>query len=461
MRADGTRTESFHHVFTQSLPALLILLIQAGSSPTFLRRSVIHGGPSVDTIFQTHMLSLLYAEHERRLSGHRPIPTSTAESSAMATAGAVAAGLPGMAMSMGSMFGGAPGSNGAGQKVSGIDPGVNAVAHITLPRDGVCFHELALQHRKSSSYYDDNHSYCLCHLTTCLECFSNHARIRRGPITKLPHELSKIPHLVDGFAGEVETLDEALVRTQGPLDQPEPKDPKTFRPDKTKQKQAPLFPHPQMTDVLAVEEHMRWRLREMGAPDAGTEARYSAPLSAAGMGMGLGPAADGTEDDWAEDEPAKPNGGKPKHKAAKGKAKLKGKLAGPPNGMKALAKKNAPKDEEPVKSSLPDGWLKEPTGARNMALVLTFRHFVKVSCTRLTLSNTTAPPPHCPSCLPFLLHCLPSRCGGTRRRSPSRPLSSPSGTKPASAQNNQPFRRQALAGVHGQMGRRAWCARED
>lgn len=333
----------------------------------------------MDTIFQTHMLSLLYAEHDRRLAGQRPMPTSTAESSAMATAGAVAAGLPGMAMSMGSMFGGAPGSAGAnGAKVSGIDPGANAVAHITLPRDGVCFHDLAHQHRKSGTHGDDNHSYCLCQLTTCLDCFKAHAKSRKGPITKLPHELSKIPHLVNAFGGEIETLDEALNRTQGPLDTPVAKDPKTFRPDKNRQRAVPLFPHPQMTDVLAVEEHMRWRLREMGAPDAGTEARYSAPLSAvavaAGMGMGL---PDGQEDDWQEDD-HKPNGVKPRPKA-KGKAKLKGKIAGPPNGIKALAKKNGgSKDDEPVKSSLPAGWLKEPTGARNMALVLTFRHFVKV-----------------------------------------------------------------------------------
>ena len=77
-----SRTEAFHYLFTRTLPTLIIHLILTGATPQFLRRSIVHGGWPLDTLFQTQMLDLLYTELELRLSGARPPePTTTKPSS--------------------------------------------------------------------------------------------------------------------------------------------------------------------------------------------------------------------------------------------------------------------------------------------------------------------------------------------------------------------------------------------
>jgi hypothetical protein len=62
------RVEAFHYTYTVSLPALIIGFIQCGSTPTFLRRNIIHGGSSIDALLAHNFRILLREEHERRMS---------------------------------------------------------------------------------------------------------------------------------------------------------------------------------------------------------------------------------------------------------------------------------------------------------------------------------------------------------------------------------------------------------
>ena len=278
--ANLCRVEAFHSVFIHDVPSLLIQLILLNSSPQFLRKSIVHGGASVDKLFQTQMLKLLFAEIERRLSGHR-----------ISEAGP-------------------------------SNPPPNSPAPPTLPRDGVCFDALAVLHGLPRD--DDDHGMCLCQLTACMGCFHTSAVSRRGPYCLLPYELTDTPHVVDGFAGKHETEAQATKRINalkglgGPslIPQNLPEDKGFVRHAKhvngdTAAKPPVLFQHPQMTDVLAVEEHVRWRLKEMGATDSAVETRYGPskndPLALEGIDL---PETDSKTDDGKSTTSGGTTGGK-------------------------------------------------------------------------------------------------------------------------------------------------------
>jgi hypothetical protein len=233
VESDARRTESFHYLFTRTLPTLIIHLILTGATPQFLRRSIVHGGWHLDTLFQTQMLDLLYTELELRLSGARPPEPTTTKPS-----GPSAASIPGL-------NGPAP--------VQPINP---------IPtRDGICFHNVAYEH----GYHleDDDHGACLCQLTSCLRCFEISAMGRKGPTSLLPYEL-RDTITAEGWSGRIEAPDQARIRTEGlrptimreqPIPagkgfvrNPRPKANTGLRNDPYKNG-PPLFPHPQMTDV--------------------------------------------------------------------------------------------------------------------------------------------------------------------------------------------------------------------
>ncbi|ORX33840.1 hypothetical protein BD324DRAFT_610472 [Kockovaella imperatae] len=338
--------EAFHSVFVHDVPSLLIQLIILQSSPQFLRKQIVHGGSAVDKLFQTQMLKLLFAEIERRLSGHRiseagpstPSPTSPAQP------------FPSL-----------------------------------LPRDGVCFDSLAALHGTPKE--NDDHGMCLCQLTTCTGCFHTSGLSRRGPHCLLPFELTDTPHVTQGFAGKFETEAQATKRIEdlkgpsGPALKPQnlPQDVGFVRHSRnrangdTPLKPPILFQHPQMTDVLAVEEHIRWRLKEMGATDPAVETRYGPSKNdpAALEGIDL-PETDGKTDDGDKSTASAETGAKKMRvvKVQRGKGKVRRVVDGP----------NKTKDEEKDKARcfLPSTWTDETAQARNTAIVLTFRHFVKL-----------------------------------------------------------------------------------
>jgi len=131
----------------------------------------------------------------------------------------------------------------------------------------------------------------------------------------------------------------------------------------------PLFPHPQMTDVLAVEEHLRWRLKEMGASDPAVESRYgpctNSPAALEGVELPEDTSEDGTD--------AGAKGGKGAGKLVK-VTRGKGKVRRVVNGT---AGKKDGKDKGKI-CYLPKEWVESDPQARNMAIILTFRHFVKL-----------------------------------------------------------------------------------
>ena len=332
------RIEAFHHLFTHALPNLLIHLILTGASPTFLRRQVVHGGSKLDHIFQIQMLSLLYSELELRLSGARPPESSSSK-------------LPS----------------------SPLTP----TAMSTPPRDGVCFNNLAQTHGHSVTTEDDDHGACLCQLTACLGCFHNSARTRRGPVGPLPFSLIGTP-VANGWTGEVESEARALAKRDAlrlivaqPSALPEGKgfvkNPRAIVNGHTNSKSLPLFPHPQMTDVLAVEEHLRWRLKEMGASDPAVESRYGQCTNAAAALEGIE-----LSEDISEDGSVKAGKEGRMITLTRGKGKVRRLVNG--NGKRG----GDGKDKGRV-CFLPKEWAEEDPGVRNMAVVLTFRHFIMVS----------------------------------------------------------------------------------
>ncbi|KAK4689754.1 hypothetical protein P7C73_g338, partial [Tremellales sp. Uapishka_1] len=351
-------TEAFHHLFTHTLPTLLIHLILTGSSPNFLRRQIVHGGANLDNLFKRQMLDLLYQELELRLSGARPRGESRSESSAMGMASAAAAAASGL---LGGGFGGPPPA--AGTTTS-------------LPRDGVCFHNLAVQHARPAT--DDDHAACLCQLTSCPMDFQHAAINRKGPVSLLPFELADTS-VAEGWCGSIES--ESLARArQNPLKTassfPRPipegrgfvKNPKPGSGNKT----PPLFPHPQMTDVLAVEEHLRWRLKEMGAADPAVESRYGPSTNS--------PAAlEGVDLPDVEDTQSNTSGNGNTKEAKIVKVRGKGKL-------RRVVERNPGKNGKDAKDTkekgricyLPKEWAEAEPPIRNMAIVLTYRHFVKL-----------------------------------------------------------------------------------
>lgn len=325
------RTEAFHYIFTHTLSNLLIHLILSGTSPQFLRRKVVHGGPALDHMFQAQMLERLYQELEDRLSGMRISDLASKP----------------------------------------LQPNAPPVS---WPRDGVCFHSLTYQH--GLNLEDDDHGTCLCQLTQCLECFGEYAQRRRGPVGLLPYKWAK-EDVVHGWSGGIETLGQARARADGMrpvkgqrLDLPEGKgfvqNPKT-RVNGHEPLPPPMFPHPQMTDILAVEEHIRWRLKEMGASDPAVEARYGPSTNSPAAMEGI---EIPNKDDEASDE------GSVKPSKAVKVTRTKGKVRRVVNGGK--------KDQDKKTCYLPPEWTEADAAERNTAIVLTFRHFVKVSPCRLT-----------------------------------------------------------------------------
>ena len=256
-----------------------------------------------------------------------------------------------------------------------------------LPRDGVCFHSLATRHGLPSD--DDDHGMCMCQLSTCLGCFHSAASSRKGPHSVLPHSLAENPLVADGFAGQMETDSQARVREQHDF---EPKIyPHVNLPSsvpwvrrsipkalKRPPRRPALFPHPQMTDVLAVEEHLRWRLKEMGAKDPAVETRYGPstndPAALEGVSLPDQEVSDDGSVKGANGDAKKANGKMVKV------TKTKGKVRRVANGTMPK-KKDAEKDKDGKTKTvcyLPKEWMDEEPTARNTALVLTFRHFVKV-----------------------------------------------------------------------------------
>ncbi|KAK8869538.1 hypothetical protein IAR55_000104 [Kwoniella newhampshirensis] len=350
--------EAFHHLFTHTLPNLIIHLIMTGSTPTFLRRKIVYGGQSLDHLFQSQMLHLLYDELELRLTGGRP----HAE----------------------------PGPSNAASRMSPLPlPTPVPATPTSLFRDGVCFHNLAYHHGIPEE--EDDHGPCLCQLTTCMTCFHQAALSRRGPVSLLPYELLG-SSVAQGWLGTVESESQARTRQEslrrkagskaslpegkGFVHNPKPRS-LTSDDERSSPKPTMIFPHPQMTDVLAVEEHLRWRLKEMGASDPAVESRYgpSTNSPAALDGIDL---PDELSDDGSSTKSGGTGGkGGKMLKVAKGRGKLRRMIVNA-NGTVPKNGKGGSKDGKKAVTYLPKEWINEEPSQRNTAIVLTFRHFVKL-----------------------------------------------------------------------------------
>ncbi|WWC60847.1 uncharacterized protein I303_103423 [Kwoniella dejecticola CBS 10117] len=371
--------EAFHHLFTHTLPNLIIHLIMTGSTPNFLRRKIVYGGQQLDHLFQSQMLHLLYEELEKRLSGLRPHSNAEAGPSTLDKLSTLALPTPPSA-------GGAPSAN-----------------QNSLYRDGVCFH--GLSHNHGIPEEEDDHGPCLCQLTTCLNCFRNSARQRKGPTSLLPYEL-KSTRVANGWLGGIESEEQSKLRQdslkrkatnsinlpsgKGFIQNSKSPNSPTLNSSKKVERGPQIFPHPQMTDVLAVEEHLRWRLKELGARDPAVETRYGPstnhPIALDGIDL---PAFSQSEDGISEDgsvksavppskAPVPPTTGN-KIKVAKGRGGKLRKMIINPNGTVPKSKENSSmKDGKKAVVYLPKEWTEEEAAQRNTAIVLTFRHFVKL-----------------------------------------------------------------------------------
>lgn len=306
-----------------------------------MRKRIVHGGPELDRIFMSDMLDHLYAELERRLSGRLDVGVR----------GEVADAAPLI------------GAGGLGAQPPAVPPG--------LPRDGVCTYDLGPSHGRPLE--EDEHAACLCQLTTCLSCLSEAALKRKTPVGLLPYELRDSPMAIR-WQGRIETQAQARSRAcpEPPERNPPAPLPKgvgfqrvTRSPTSNPASRPQIFPHPQMTDVLAVEEHLRWRLKEMGAVDPAVEARYGPSTNAPAALEGLESALKPLDEEGKSDANGK-NGRK--MTTGRSKARFNKSVKAPPKA-KTPAKK----------VYLPAEWAEMDPNVRNMAVVLTFRHFVKVS----------------------------------------------------------------------------------
>jgi len=318
-----------------------------GTTPSQLRRQILQVGPMLDQIIQDQFLFLLHQELEARLAGARPAYSDS------------------MPKQLPILLPHAP------------PPQISDV--------GVCFHNLLYMHDPQMD--EDDHGLCLCHLTTCLSCFSSAAKARKGAYSLLPYSMSRSP-VARGWSGGFESEAQANARV-GSL-RPKPsvaiplppgrgfvKNPKSEDPPSASIRPPPLFPHPQMTDVLAVEEHLRWRLKEMGASDPAVEARYGPCTNSPAALDGIEPRDEGSEDGDANGQ----LNGNGNGKMTKGKPVMMTKGKGgkgrrPVNGAVAGAKKSALAKSKQV--LLPQQWIDADPQERNMAIILTFRHLVKV-----------------------------------------------------------------------------------
>ncbi|OWZ80037.1 serine/threonine protein phosphatase 5 phosphatase [Cryptococcus neoformans Tu401-1] len=386
--------EAFHQVFTHTLPDLIINLIMTGATPSFLRRNIVFGGQSLDHLFQSQMLHILFEELELCLSGDRPRARTEPGPSTSPTF-----------------------NNGARPSPFPLPP---QPAAAPIFRDGVCFHNLSFQHGIPEE--EDDHGSCLCQLTSCMVCFHLFAIRRRGPISLLPHELLNTP-AAKGWLGGIETEAHARARQdslrrkapsqnilppgKGYAQVPKPGAPAPTAPNGNAEggigeggggkslKPPQIFPHPQMTDVLAVEEHLRWRLKELGATDPAVEGRYgpstNSPVALEGIELPQG--AGEESDDGGQHPTGEGAGGKVNMnmnsaqnknvKLAKVKGRGKMRRVVVPNGVTAAAaatktQKQKEKDGKTATVYLPKEWMEAAASERNTAIVLTFRHFVKL-----------------------------------------------------------------------------------
>ncbi|CAK9783856.1 hypothetical protein CC85DRAFT_288891 [Cutaneotrichosporon oleaginosum] len=352
--------EAFHHVFTHSIPAFIISLILAGASPQSMRRQIVHGGPQLNKLFMTEMLRNLHFEMERRLTGQL-LPEGRGEGGSAMQSAAAAIGAGGL----------------GAQQAPGTTPG--------LPRDGVCTHDLAPAHGAPPD--DDDHAACLCQLIACPVCLHAAVRQRKTPMGLLPAHLAN-SHVAEGWAGAIESLEQERARrvdADPTLDIGIDEDdrpakismggkgfvhiPKKPTPPELRRPQ--VFPHPQMTDVLAVEEHLRWRLKELGAGDPSVISRYGPSTNAPAALEGLEVALRLDEDDDQSETASVvsvPN-------SKNGRRVATGRVKGRNKTVKLPPKANK-KPERKV--YLPEEWAKADSGVRNTAIVLTFRHFVKL-----------------------------------------------------------------------------------
>ena len=316
-----------------------------GTTPAQLRRQILQVGPVLDRMVQDHFLTLLHTELENRLAGSRPSMNDAMSKPTLA--------IPTM-------------------------PQPTQLTDV-----GVCFHNLLYMHDPQME--EDDHGLCLCHLTTCPTCFSSAAKARKGAYSLLPFALSRSP-VAKGWSGGFESEAQAQARqeylrpkptvmTPIPPGQGFVKNPKPENPPSATARPPPLFPHPQMTDVLAVEEHLRWRLKEMGASDPAVEARYGPCTNSPAALDGIDSREDISEDG---DALAMSNGhNKPKGKPVQMTKGKGGKGRRPVNGTVGGAKKPTPAKTKHV--LLPRQWIDADPQERNMAIILTFRHLVKVS----------------------------------------------------------------------------------
>lgn len=300
-------------------------------------------------MFQNQILDIMYSELELRLSGSRPSEVGSRPPINMSPIPQPNAPPPG------------------------------------LPRDGVCFQSLSYAHGLPLD--DDDHGMCLCQLTACLGCFQAAAKNRKGPISLLPYELASTP-VATGWTGGIESSAQAQARRAGfhanrTSKQPLPSNAGFVRHVKSNLVPKPpaMFAHPQMTDVLAVEEHLRWRLKEMGAADPAVESRYgpstNAPTALEGVDL-PDPLDDPSEDGSVKGAP----NGLPKGKIVKvsrGKGKVRRVVNGGVPPKKKTTDTGAKEEKPKATCYLPKEWAEEDPSVRSMAIVLTFRHFVKVS----------------------------------------------------------------------------------
>ena len=295
-----------------------------------------------------------------------------------------------------------------------------------MPRDGICFQTLAYQHGLIED--DDDHGMCLCQLATCLGCFHSAAVSRKGPISLLPHELLGSSVALE-WTGQVESSAQAQARRAGLQSHCTPRQPipagqgfvrnPTLKTNGISSRPPSIFPHPQMTDVLAVEEQLRWRLKEMGAADPAVESRYGPSTNAATAleGVDLPEHSDEPSEDGSVKGSA--GGGPPKSgkmiKVTRGKGKVRRVM----NGVVPKKKDDGKKDDGKQKSIcyLPKEWAEEDPTARNMAIVLTFRHFVKVRCDLSSPSEVCPDRLFCSYSIKWPLHLLHFLTDPTRKTS--------------------------------------------
>ena len=293
------------------------------------------------------------------------------------------------------------------------------------PREGVCFHTTSYDH--AVPIEEDDHGACMCQLTSCLQCFQLAAIGRKGASSLLPYELRN-EMVAEGWTGQIETEAQARIRIDGlryvparqqPLPQGQGfvKNPSQGSP--AYRSGPPLFPHPQMTDVLAVEEHLRWRLKELGANDPAVEGRYgpctNAPAALEGLDLSgnggpngvnghAGEEDDGDEGSVASAQADAPAPGKDKKKVVKvtkGKGKMRRVVTGgvPPKKATGTGANGANgKDEKKGANGatgtcyLPKEWAEADPGVRSMAVTLTFRHFVRVRLPALACGDVAEDP---------------------------------------------------------------------